>query len=89
MNNVIVGILIPVAVGVIASTIVALLKRAKTYILGYRIGSWLRAKGLGYDLPVVGGEQEESVKEAVLATVSDLFRGLARGIAGKPVAEEQ
>lgn len=87
MSNFVAGMLVPIAASVVVGVIVAMMKRAKTYLLGYRFGAFLREKGLGYDIPVVSGESELTLKETILATVSDVARGFARGLAGKPIEE--
>ena len=66
----------------------ALTKRANLYHRSYLVGSRLRALGLGYDLPVIGGDAETKLKDMLLSTVSDFFRGIARGLAGKPEVED-
>ncbi len=67
------------AVGV-AGLVIALLSRAKTDSLGYNlIGKpigWLMA----FDIPYIGGKTEYKLKQAIVSTVGDLFRGALRRI---------
>jgi hypothetical protein len=62
-------------------------KRANLYHRLYNWGVALRNIGLGFDIPVIGGDAEATLKERLLSTLSDIIRGLARGLAGKPEQE--
>lgn len=64
--------------------IVMLTKRYNLYIWAYNVGDKLRKIGLGYDLPILGGDAETKIKDHILASFSDVCRGLARGVAGLP-----
>lgn len=75
-------------VGLIA-LLTALVKRAALYERAWKWGNTLRNLGLGYDLPVIGGEAETTFKDRFFSSLSDLLRGLARGIAGKPSEEDK
>lgn len=66
-----------------------LAKRVNVYSRCYKWGSALRSMGMGYDIPVIGGDAETGLKDRILSFVSDGSRGFARGIAGKPEVEEK
>ncbi|KKN72272.1 hypothetical protein LCGC14_0412230 [marine sediment metagenome] len=77
------GALIPVGAAGLVALIATFTKRAKLYERAYRWGTWLRRIGLGYDLPIIGGDQEMKIKETLFSSVSDILRGLARALAGQ------
>ena len=68
--------------------VAALTKRANLFHRFYIWGTALRNLGLGFDIPIIGGDAETTLKERLLSTLSDAVRGLARGLAGKPEQEE-
>lgn len=63
-------------------------KRANLYVRFHKWGTVLRNLGLGYDIPLIAGNAESTLKERILSTFSDGVRGLARGLAGKPLEED-
>lgn len=81
------GLLIPIAAGGLIAIIAGMMKRANLYHRFYVWGTALRKLGFGYDIPVVGGDQETKMKEIVFTSLSDAVRGFARGLAGKLEAE--
>ena len=80
-----VGVVGSVAGAGVLALIGVAMKRAALYERSYRWGATLRKIGLGYDLPVIGGDAEVTFKERCLSFISDFFRGMARGIAGLPM----
>jgi len=88
MPDWLIGALLPIAGVAIVGLLSALVKRAALYERCWKLGTWLRGLGLGYDLPVITGETETKFKDTIFSTISDALRGLARGIAGKPLEEK-
>ena len=83
MPDWLIGLLAPVAGAAALAGLALFTKRVNLYDKCYRLGTFLRGLGIGYDIPVIGGAAEASFKEKALSTVSDAIRGLARGLAGK------
>ncbi|MBM3326056.1 MAG: hypothetical protein FJY65_03595 [Calditrichaeota bacterium] len=83
-----IGALVPVAGAAVVGLTAALMKRYPLYEKCYKFGLYLRELGLGFDLPIIAGEAENSFKKRVLSFICDAARGLARGLAGKPLEED-
>jgi len=77
-----IGLLVPVA----AAGLVLLMAKSKDkiYSLTYDWGALLRKLGINYDIPVIGGKQEDKIKQGLFAFIGAGLRGLARGVAGLP-----
>jgi hypothetical protein len=50
---------------------------------GVKIGSMARSLWRGYDIPLLTGSAEESLKERVLSTIGDFIYGMYCGLTGK------
>lgn len=83
MPDWLIGVLAPVGVSGILALVAALSSRYKFGMKCWKFGLWLRRLGLGYDIPIIGGESETKLKETIFSSVSDFFRLIARGIAGQ------
>jgi hypothetical protein len=62
--------------------------RAKVVKSGQRIGSVIRKVFRGYDIPVIAGKTEESLKERVISTVGDFIHGLHCGFTGRKINDD-
>ena len=57
--------------------------RAKVKAAGVSHGKILRRISGGYDIPMIGGKAEETLKERILSTVADYAAGIYQGLTGR------